>query len=119
MIAHVVLFTPRQTLSAGERQALADTFAAALVAIPSIRRARVGHRVTHGRPGYEQLMRVHYEYAAIVEFDDRAGLEAYLAHSAHQALGERFFAMFEEALMYDFELEEGAAGIASALERSR
>jgi hypothetical protein len=119
MIVHIVLFTPRTTLSDGERQALADTFAAALVAIPSIRRARVGHRVTHGRPGYEQLMRVGYDYVAILEFDDRAGLEAYLAHSAHEALGERFFAMFEHALMYDYELAEGAAGIAAALERSR
>ena len=111
MIAHIVLFTPRKTLSDGERHALADTFAAALVAIPSIRRARVGPRVTHGRPGYEQLMHVDYEYAAILEFDDRAGLESYLAHTAHQALGERFFAMFEEALMYDYELREGAEGI--------
>ena len=111
MIAHVVLFTPRQTLSAGDRQALADTFATALVAIPSITRARVGRRVTHGRPGYEQLMRVDYEYAAILEFDDRAGLESYLAHTAHQELGERFFAMFEAALMYDYELHDGVAGV--------
>jgi hypothetical protein len=111
MLAHVVLFTPRKTLSVGERQALAAAFADALVAIPTIKRARVGRRVTHGRPGYEQMMRVNYEYAAILEFDDRAGLEAYLAHTAHQALGDRFFAMFEEALMYDYELQDGAAGV--------
>lgn len=111
MIAHVVLFRPRPDLSALERRALIDAFAAALREIPSIRRARVGRRVTHGRPGYEPLMRTSFDYAAIVEFDDRAGLEAYLEHPAHKELGERFFKAFDEALMYDFELTDGAAGL--------
>ena len=82
--------------------------------IPRVRRARVGNRILHGR-GYEQLMRVNYQYAAILEFDDAAGLEAYLGHPAHQQLGERFFTMFEDALMYDFDLEEGEEGVARLL----
>jgi hypothetical protein len=88
--------------------------ATALREIPSIRRARVGRRLTHGRP-YEALMRVNYEYAALLEFDDLAGLQAYLQHPAHETLASRFFASFEEALMYDFELKEGADALGDLL----
>jgi hypothetical protein len=115
VIAHVVLFRPRRDLSPADRQALVATFGAALQAIPSIRRARVGRRVTHGRPGYEQLMRADFPYAAIIEFDDNAGLAAYLEHPAHDQLGTQFFAVFEEALMYDFDLADGAAGLTKLL----
>jgi hypothetical protein len=110
MIAHLILFRPRATLSDDERRGLADALVGALQAIPSIRRARVGRRVTHGRP-YESLMRVDYTYAAVLEFDDVAGLKAYLEHPVHEALGNRFFETFEEALMYDFELKEGAEAV--------
>ena len=115
MIAHIVLFRPRADLTVSERESLAGAFAAALRDIPTIRHAWVGHRFTHGR-GYEQLMRVDYEYAAVLEFDDAQGLLAYLEHPAHQQLGERFFSAFEEALMYDFELREGQEGIAALVE---
>ena len=114
MIAHVVLFRPRADLSAQARQALTASFEAALTRIPSIRRARVGRRVVAGRP-YDALMRVDYQYAAVIEFDDRAGLMAYLEHPSHEQLAARFYGAFEEALMYDFELHEGVAGLASLL----
>jgi hypothetical protein len=103
MVAHVVLFKVRPTLDADARQSLAAAFERALREIPSIRRAQIGRRVTHGRP-YERLMTVDYEYAAILEFDDVAGLKAYLADPAHEALGARFFDSFEVALMYDYEI---------------
>jgi hypothetical protein len=61
-------------------------------------------------------MQANYEYAAVLEFDDVAGLNAYLEHPAHETLGSRFFAAFEEALMYDFELQEGATGLAARLD---
>jgi hypothetical protein len=108
MIAHVVLFKPRADLRAEERDALITSFERALRDIPFISRARVGRRVTHGRP-YEALMRVDYQYAALLEFDDIAALKAYLEHPAHAELASRFFTAFEEALMYDFALTEDAA----------
>jgi hypothetical protein len=111
MIAHVVLFKPRADLSPDARRELAASFEAALKQIPSIRRARVGRRITHGR-GYEALMTVDYQYAAVLEFDDTAGLKAYLEHPAHQRLGAQFFEMFEQALMYDFDLAEGPESLA-------
>ena len=104
MIAHVVLFRPRAELTDAERSSLVDAFTRALNQIPSIRRSRVGKRVTHGRPGYEQMMREHYEYIAVIEFDDREGLKAYLDHPAHKELASQFFSAFDAALMYDFDL---------------
>ena len=114
MITHVVLFRPRVGLSSSERAGLADALRTALETIPSIRRASIGRRVTHGRP-YEQLMRVDYEFAALLDFDDLGGLKAYLDHPAHEVLATRFFEVFEEALMYDFELIQGVDAIANLL----
>jgi hypothetical protein len=110
MIAHVVLFRLQVDLSTEARQALVASFEAVLTQIPSIRRARVGRRVEVGRQ-YEALMAVDYTYAAVIEFDDRAGLMAYLDHPAHEQLASQFFSAFDEALMYDFELLEGTAGL--------
>ena len=110
MIAHIVLFKPRADLSPEARDRLAASFEAALRQIPSIRRARVGRRLTHGR-GYEALMTVDYQFAAVLEFEDEAGLKAYLEHPAHQRLGAQFFDAFEQALMYDFDLAEGTGAL--------
>jgi hypothetical protein len=112
MIVHVVLFRPRGDLSPVARDALAAAFETALRDIPSIRRARVGRRFLHGR-SYEALMPIDYQYAAVLEFDDAAGLTAYLEHPAHAQLASQFFSAFEHALMYDFDLKEGAAGLAA------
>jgi hypothetical protein len=114
MIAHLVLFKPPVDLSPEVRRRLVTSFEAALRQIPSIRRARVGRRVTHGR-GYEALMTVDYQFVAVLEFDDQAGLNACLEHPAHQQLGSQFFDMFEQALIYDFDLAEGATSLAALL----
>ena len=106
MIRHIVLFRPRPDLSDDERSELAATLRSAIKTIPSVRRARVGRRVTHGRP-YEQQMPVDYEYAAMLDFDDLSGLKVYLEHPAHEALATRFFKVLDESLIYDFEFEEG------------
>ena len=103
---------PRRAVDAQpERAGLAETFRVAIEAIPTIRRARVGRRIIHGRP-YEQQMRVDYEYAAMLDFDDVGGLKAYLDHPAHDALATRFFEVLEELLVYDFEFQDGD-GLAS------
>ncbi len=117
MIAHVVLFRLRPDLSDDARETLANTLARATREIPSIRRAHVGTRLTTGR-AYEQLMTTDYSFAAIFEFDDRGGLQAYLDHPVHEQLAQRFYASVEQALTYDFELwepEEGIARIRSAM----
>jgi hypothetical protein len=111
LIAHIVLFRPRADLSAQDAAALVDAFERALNEIPFIRRARVGKRITIGRD-YERLMSIDYEYAAVLEFDDVAGLKGYLEHGAHDDVGSRFFDSIEAALVYDFEVRNGADGLA-------
>lgn len=112
MIAHIVLFTPRPDLSAAERGAFLEALSGAAAGIPAIRRFRVGRRVRHGLPGYEQAMRDDYEFAAVAEFDDVEGLKAYLTHPAHDALGRHFAASSSRALAYDYAMvgaEEASA----------
>jgi len=115
MILHVVLFRPRSGLAEDQRQALAKAFASAIDNIGAIKRARIGRRRTHGR-AYEQLMREDYTHAAVLEFDDLAGLRAYLEHPAHTELGSRFFDCFEQALMYDFDVYDGHIGLNTLIE---
>lgn len=108
MIAHVVLFSPRPDLPPEERRALIDALVGASAGIPSIRRFRVGKRVRHWMPGYEQLMRDDYEFAAIIEFDDIDALKVYLAHPSHAAIGHHFMASASKALAYDYVVVEAA-----------
>jgi hypothetical protein len=107
VIAHVVLFRPKPQLRDEARRRLVDGFTRAIREIPQIKRARIGRRVTHGRP-YEQEMRADYAYAAVLEFDDVESLKAYLAHDAHQALGAAFYECFEETLIYDYDFSEAS-----------
>jgi hypothetical protein len=102
MISHVVLFRPRPSLSAAERRALIASLEHAVSGIPAIRRATIGKRVLLNRPGYETLMAEHYEYSAILEFENEADLRAYLDHPAHVDLGRLLFTAAEAVLAYDF-----------------
>lgn len=104
MVFHVVLFHPRPDLSAADRVALIDAIEDALRRIPSIRRFQVGRRIRHGA-GYEALMNVDLDYAAILEFDDLAGLQAYLHHPAHEALGKRFMQSLAASAIYDYAMQ--------------
>jgi len=103
MVAHIVLFRPKPDVAPAERRAMFDALAAAATEIPSVRRFQIGTRLIHG-PQYERLMTEDYPYAAVVEFDDLAGLQAYLVHPRHQALGDLFYRLLERALAYDYEM---------------
>ena len=113
MIAHVVLFAPKPDLPDAVRQAVLDGLTAAASEIPSIRRFRIGRRVRHGMPGYEQAMRTDFEYVVMIEFDDERGLLAYLQHPSHVAVGRHFTESALAALAYDYDIVD--AGDASRL----
>jgi hypothetical protein len=106
-VYHVVLMKPRPGLPAADRGAFAAAFERALRDIPTVRGTRVGRRVKHGA-GYEAVAPDAADYFALIEFDDLAGLQAYLRHPAHQELGTRFGQALSSAMVYDF--EEGSAG---------
>jgi len=108
MIAHVVLFSPKPDLPEAERRALIEALVAAARNIPSIKRFRVGKRVRHWMPGYEQLMRDDFEFAAIVEFEDIEALKIYLAHPSHAVIGQHFTSSASKALAYDYAIVDAA-----------
>jgi hypothetical protein len=114
VIAHVVLFRPRPDLTASDAALLIEAFDRALHTIPSIRRARVGQRMLIGAQ-YEQLNQPNFPYAAVLEFDDVAAVQAYLQHPAHAEIGQRFFASAEETLVFDFEMKSSAEGFGALL----
>lgn len=102
MIAHIVLFRPRATLAADQRQALVNALRGAVEGIPQIKRATIGTRILLNRPGYEAQMAEHYDYSAILEFESEADLRAYLDHPSHNDLGKLLFTSAEAVLAYDF-----------------
>lgn len=108
MISHVILFSPKPELSDTARRDLLEALVAAAADIPSIRKFRVGRRVRHGLPGYEQFMFDDFAFAAIVEFDDMDGLKEYLAHPSHAAIGRHFMASAARSLAYDYTLVDAA-----------
>jgi hypothetical protein len=103
VIAHLVLLQPRPELTAQQRADALETITASSTAIPEIRRFRVGRRIKHGLPGYEQLMPQDFEFALIVEFDDVEALKRYLQAPSHDALGQLFYTATSAALAYDYE----------------
>lgn len=107
MVVHIVLFRPKATLTESERRALIASIEQASAGIPSVRRFRIGRAVANP-PQYELQGFPDLPYAAIVEFDDRAGLDAYLAHQSHGELGTRFNASLEAALVYDYDITDVA-----------
>lgn len=108
MIAHLVLLQPKPELTADQKRAALEALAAAARNVPEIRRFRIGRRVKHGRPGYEQLAVQDYDFALIIEFDDVEGLGRYLAAPAHGALGHLFATATSAALAYDYEMADAA-----------
>ena len=103
MVSHLVLMKPRADLSPADRRALVDAFGRAIREIPTVRDVRVGRRVTHGA-GYEQAMPDTADYLIVIDFDDVAGLQTYLRHPAHEALGARFSQSLSSAWVYDYEV---------------
>jgi hypothetical protein len=106
MITHIVLFRPRITLSDEQRRAIAASLTSLVASCPAISACRVGQRIRHGLPGYEQAMREDFEYALILEFDTIDGLKEYLQHPRHAALGQFFTEGAAASLAYDFEMSE-------------
>lgn len=101
MTFHLVLFRPRPDTSDADRDGLLDAMRAAAAGIPSVRRFTIGTRVEHP-PQYVLHGFPEFPYVAWLEFDDEAGLQAYLSHPLHVDLGRRFNDAAEAALIYDF-----------------
>lgn len=101
MIAHVVLFEPKATITEGDRENFLNTMKIAFKQIPSVVRSMVAERQLVGA-GYEAIIGDKtYSYVSVVEFNDAYGLLAYLEHPLHAGLGRLFWQYCERTLILD------------------
>ena len=108
MIAHIVLLQPKPQLTEAQRADALETIRHSAANLPEVR-LRLGHRVTHGLPGYEQFMAQDFQYALIVEAADLEALKRYLQAPAHAALAHLFYTATSAALAYDYEMDDAGA----------
>ena len=113
MVAHLVLFDLLPDLDVTARQRFNDALLHALGAIPSVRQFRVGRRFSIGA-AYEAKANGSFDCFSVIEFDDEAGLRAYLAHPAHAELGALFWSSTTRTLVLDYAIAEGDLGRALA-----
>ena len=104
MIAHLVLLTPRPELTTAQRADAIDVLARAASDIPEIARFKIGRRIRHGLPGYEQLPQPLFEVVLMLELQDVDALKRYLSAPAHMALGHLFATATTEAAAYDYQI---------------
>jgi hypothetical protein len=93
---HVVLFKFKPEASAAQVTEIEQAFAALPAQIDSI-------------TGYEwgpsesvEKLNDGFTHCFLVTFKDKAGLEAYLPHPAHQAFGAKLRPILEKALVFDY-----------------
>jgi hypothetical protein len=108
VIAHIVLLQPKADLTDEQRRDALQTIRRSAENLPAVR-LRLGRRIKHGLPGYEQLMAQDFEYALIVEAVDLEALTRYLQAPAHAALAHLFYTAASAALAYDYELIDHSA----------
>jgi hypothetical protein len=114
VLTHVVLFKPRPGLAGADADALIAAIERAARDIPAVRRFEVGRRIAMP-PAYAAGAPPDFPFVAMVWVDDRAALDAYLAHPAHQALGAAFNTALGAALVFDFDTGTVDAGSARRL----
>jgi hypothetical protein len=114
VLTHVVLFRPKPGLTDAQAAQLVSAIEAAARDIPAVRRFEVG-RQTPSPPAYVTAPPPDLPYVAMVWVDDRAALDAYLAHPAHLALGAAFQAALGAAVIFDFDTADATAGGAQRL----
>lgn len=101
MIAHVVLFEPKATITESDRETFLDAMKIAFREITTVARSMVAKRQFIGA-GYESKVGDQtYSYVSVVEFSDVQALNDYLEHPLHQQLGQLFWQYCERTLIVD------------------
>lgn len=101
MIAHVVLFEPKETISDSDRDAFLETMKTAFQEIPTVTRSMVAKRTIIGA-GYEsKIGEQTYSYVCVAEFEGVEELRSYLNHPLHQRLGQLFWQNCDRTLIVD------------------
>lgn len=103
MILHIVLFEPKAALQGSDMRSFAKTVADTCSSLPMIRTATVGRRADVDA-GYDRSFGDNtYKYAAILGFDRRQDLIAYLNHPSHAELGRLFWLNCERTVVSEVE----------------
>jgi hypothetical protein len=106
VIQHIVLFTPKAALSGDERLAFATSTLATLRRSDTICRFTVGRRIEVDA-GYDRSPGdKSYDYAAVLEFNDRNGLIQYLNSPDHAELGRLFWLACESTVVVEVEVAD-------------
>jgi len=112
VIAHVVLFTPKHDLSIADKRLFAQSVLSVTTAVAAIERASVGRRIDVDAGYSRSLGDEPYEYAAVLEFRDRAALVAYLRHPRHLELGALFWKCCEKTVVSEVEYVDSGSDLA-------
>ena len=103
MIAHLVLFTPKRDLKDGDARSFAQSIVESFRQIPTIDRAVVGRAVDVDAGYQRNFGDKTYEFAAVLEFKDKAALLGYLNHPLHKDLGALFWRHCESTVIVEVE----------------
>ena len=106
MIAHIVLFNPKPGITESSLRSFGQAIGDAFTAIPSVKRARIGRHVDVDAGYRRSFGDSAYEYSAVLEFSDIAGLVEYLRHPLHERLGSLFWENCQSAVISEVELVE-------------
>lgn len=97
MIEHIVLFKVKDTVPAGATRAMIDGLSGLKARIPGIVDLSVGTNVSERSKGFT--------HGLVVRFRDRAALDDYLPHPAHQeVVRELIRPIVEEVVAVDYEV---------------
>lgn len=91
-----MLFAFKESVPPAERAAVLDAIRGLPVKVPSIRSLELGENISAARVQG-------YTHVALVTFDDRDGLAAYLSHPEHVPVGARMREAASQSLAVDLE----------------
>jgi len=103
VIAHLVLFTPKQDLKESDARSFAQTIVEVFRQIPDLHRAVVGRSVDVDAGYQRNFGDKTYQFAAVLEFHDKAALLGYLNHPLHKELGALFWRHCESTVIVEIE----------------
>lgn len=101
MIAHVVLFEPKNSTTMAERDTFIELLRVTFSEIETVRRSFIGLRRKIGVSYESKVGYTTYSYASVVEFDDVDGLRTYLEHPLHVKVGQLFWQHCDRTMILD------------------
>jgi len=115
VISHLVLFTPKRDLSADDSRLFAQSIVETFRQVGSLDRATVGRAVDIDAGYKRNFGDKTYEFAAVLEFQDRAGLLSYLNHPLHKELGALFWRHCASTVIVEIEAADARSNDAVEL----